>query len=867
MFSEEQEAADGEWAAQQIQSLLSAGRTSEAVQATLALSGENISAPLSLPLSAALELYNIFVVDSVEVYYDELQKILSGDAKRVLEEVLGTRIAMTRTWKKRMEEMFIERRARDIHAAVRAHDQTGAEAICVELLSRESSEEGRRRMAALIGNVFGTLETEQGEVSKVLSRLPGQYRALGLSSEMFSITEKTMKERLALLYKSQQDHRAQDWNRALAAAVSTLKGSLPSVMVFGQADGEAREGFADALRSIIRCRYYQQGGAAWEDILDLLVEICPREVSQTGAAAGVETRLYNLLTPAQKRTIIEVMVELGENDSLTGDIMAFARNAAGARHGQYAVEVLGGMKAEGAFGFFLEMLKARPSLALRRALIAAMGSLAAPQARAVLVKLLDSAMKGSPVTPQRRQLGEELLLGLAKASRNKALLSEERNGLIRDVIEILGMKDARLNVLFGENFFLVRQEEINAAYRSWAAERLAEGLWLKDTAATFARGPRAGEGGGRTHLGFREGIVNALERLGAEFLPVIINVAEQRIIHYCGAYMAIGEIMGRIGDARAVPLLDKLLSAALLADDGALGKYEQEEYWNAAGETKERLDRDMIASSLAYALNKIGGEKADAVIEEYFQAFQSGRYQSPGTATMEILFKAHQRIQSEKSVEDKDESLEAQGSDTQGTVEDVEGAIHDLTRGYFLTGAEKKRLAKIRALQTLGRAREARAIAIAADHLADKDPMVAGAAATCLLDYNMPPMPVETLHMYLHEIVSRMLKAKPDVKRKMEEILRKLGPERDVMRDRIRAAVEMETHPTLRFSMEKIFAAQLAPMPGAPPGEVADNKSAAGMKRGPVSELEARRRFMQARREWIAGGKKGDPPKLEDYTS
>jgi hypothetical protein len=94
------------------------------------------------------------------------------------------------------------------------------------------------------------------------------------------------------------------------------------------------------------------------------------------------------------------------------------------------------------------------------------------------------------------------------------------------------------------------------------------------------------------------------------------------------------------------------------------------------------------------------------------------------------------------------------------------------------------------------------------------------------------------------------------------------------MRKNIRMVIEGEKDPRVRFAMEKFFAPIiLSPAVNAklesPPRDegISDEKKETPkpfMSR--IDLLEQKRLFLEARRRWIASGKKGEPPKPEDFT-
>ena len=684
--------------------------------------------------------------------------------------------------------------------------------------------------------------------------------------------------RSSLIYKSQIEQRSIEWTRNLTSTTAEMKRFLPLPTSFGEPKPEDLQKFELLVRSIIRGYFLPPHPEQWYDIVMLLVEFCPREVSAIGAASGRESRLFNSLTPTQKKVVISVMTKLGKNPALVKELIKFGRKNYGNRFHQYTVEIIGAFKAKIAGDYFIECLKDKKLHPIHSTVISALGSLTEKKAIKLLKERLSERLGVRTIEPKHRREIEGILSALAKISRNKSLSDKERNALIRDVIEMLGNKDIRLNLFCARNFFLVRLEDINPAFRAWAAEKLVEGLWLKDTSPEFSTDSHEGDRSRRTLLGRREDMANLLIKIGPSFLPNIIETAERHMIHYSGAYMAIGEVMGKIGDERAVPLLEKLLTGALVMEESEIGKYEKDYFWNPESEARQELNKDKVAFSLLYALNEIDGEEGDAVIEEFYEKIQAGQYNIPGNDTSDLLFKAHQRIQRSRGDEFQTGMKQetSRGSSLnlarRTSLHDAEQALKTLKKTFVLSGKEKKRLVKIRALQTIGKARAPYAIEDIIPLLDDKDAMISSAAKSALIEYNSPPMDIDTLRPYLQTLISNWESASKEMKKKIEDVLKKLHPENESMQAKISRVVETETDPRLRFAMERQFADYLAPQPEEQKeGASSENAEGDGSKQKPeemgaVQLLEHKRKYMEARKKWIAGGKKGDPPKWEDFS-
>jgi len=812
----------------------------------------------------AAALYDNFFVSQVEQYYSAVLPAISADAANAMKNALEKPIALTGQWTKRIADLSVERSAREVQESVRAKDYEGALKKCHELIGKGENEDQKKRMCVLLGNIFGTLENLQDRVEKLKERLGEE-----LSPEYMEIIQANRKERLALIYKSELNHRNVEWSRNLSSAITEMKTYLPLSTKASNPEKEDIEKFNLLVRSILRCYYLPPYKKRIHDIILLLIEFCPKEVSVAGAASGVESRLYNSLTPTQKKTVIEVLTELGKNKTLMQEIIKFARANQGNRFLQYAVEILGAFKAESAAPCLIELLQDKSLSTIHPNVIISMGSLYSEEIREVLIELLASKITARTITPQKRDEITNILLALAKISRNKNIPASERNSLIGDVIRILGKHDARINLVCAENFFLVRREDILPHLRSWAARILVQGLWLKDTAPKFAKGPKSGEASHHTLLGKREKLVDLLARLGSDFLQDIIQTGEKHMIHYGSAYMAMGELMARMGDERASPLLGKLLAITMGMDEASLGKYETEYYWDAARETRQVLDKDKIAHSLIFALNKIKGKEANRILEDVYHKVQTEQYILPGKQTSDLLFKAHARIEEERgSPLYPDRTRHSSPEISRGELKD---AVKILRKKYRFRNPEKTRFKKISALRILGKAKSVDALDSILELLDDKDPMISAAALSVLIDYNVPLLSAEKLGPFLEKLAKTWKAGSVELKRKIEKVLKSLHPEREGVQDRIRNVIEKEPDTKLRLLLQRLFVLYLAPRQGDDEEASIEQGKEKGTRNhykyfpGKISELEKKRLFLEARKKWVDRGKKGDPPKLEDF--
>jgi hypothetical protein len=171
-------------------------------------------------------------------------------------------------------------------------------------------------------------------------------------------------------------------------------------------------------------------------------------------------------------------------------------------------------------------------------------------------------------------------------------------------------------------------------------------------------------------------------------------------------------------------------------------------------------------------------------------------------------------------------------------------------------------------MAALGQARRAEGVGVLLEGLGDKDAMIASAAHTALAQY-MRPLPNETdFSDFFGAVLEKPGLLKGRLLERLLEFIRKEAPksppydrlyERQVaiaiddggLGHQLRAAV---ARPTPAGGRSEDGPAE----GGASAASTGGQKATAG---GALSELDRRRAYMQARRDWIAGGKAGDPPK------
>ena len=275
----------------------------------------------------------------------------------------------------------------------------------------------------------------------------------------------------------------------------------------------------------------------------------------------------------------------------------------------------------------------------------------------------------------------------------------------------------------------------------------------------------------------------------------------------------------------------------------------------ASGEVQE-LDRDDMIQSLLYSLKQFGGEEGLGIVLDFADQLQAGRLPLPGEKTAQILLDT--KIQQGKLGQ-----ITRKAEATQVDPEAYEAALRDARGGLLI-----KKPRQIAAIATLGSARLPDSVGVLTDLLGDKDPMTAGAAHTALACL-MHPLPSESeFAAVLDRIFENPKKLKGKTMDGLMEFIRREVPKNPPY-DKIFARQlainiddEAQTHQlngAFRFKPESsAAAAKAAAGPGAP-----DSAAEPGEKPAGISALDRRMAQMQARREWLAGGRKGPEPKVE----
>jgi hypothetical protein len=392
--------------------------------------------------------------------------------------------------------------------------------------------------------------------------------------------------------------------------------------------------------------------------------------------------------------------------------------------------------------------------------------------------------------------------------------------------------------------------------------------------------PELARAGRAQPLGFRQPLIDLLSRLAPHVIEVINKTALHHARTYSGAYLAIGELYARHPHPSEVEVIRQLLLNVALHDDSRRSEYTKETVLDTATDTREELKKDRVIASLVYALDKINTPEAQQLMAEVFEQIQTGRLPNAGAETAEILMKAHMRAQQEAGrptmaagTEDGDGTpITGGAAPTQVTEQDL-AFMADLEASYLM--AAKRRAKKVAAMNALAQRKIAPAVRLMIPHLVDNDPMIAAAAATALHDIGTGRVPQATLDHLYRDLLKALESDENPVKVKVGELLSKLGPGKSPLKERLeKLSTKTDLNLATKSILTKLLSETGSQQPQQKPaaavtidpdklgaaGKYMPHAGAAAKGEAVITELDKKRAYMQARQEWIRGGKRGPEP-------
>lgn len=844
------------------------------------LPGASAQSVASAVIESLERLLDAFVIAPVLQFCGEIETGLPPEIAEPIQKRVGGRVAVIRDWSKRIDLIGRERRARELRATVRSGEIDEAVQVVLRILGPTGIEKPTPTVLEYIGMLLGSIDHGQRHAETLIARLKKGGQGWQLAEQHAEVIDRARHARTGA---GGSEFREAEFVRERNNMAVEMKGWLPGPRVTGAPDEEQIVRFYHAIHAVTASVFLNNDPKRWIDVTPLLVEFCPRELSAAGRRAGVEERAFMTITPTARRVVFEAFGRLGRSEKVVRSYLDFARMVSEERLKRSVLEVMGTLRARPFLEYLRESHDDASTASLRSAALVAASNFADGAAAEFLLQALTRAIsKGSrkgvlAEGPLRRE-AVDALFGLGRIARSPRMDPGGRNAILKQAITAVPDGDLRLKQELAYQFFVTPSEGWDPTLRDWAAQVLTRSLWLGDLTPEFAEG----DDRQRNILGERNRAVQALGVLGKDAIPTILKTCEDSKLRYGAAYIALAEVLGRLGSPQSLDLLERLLATAMLQDDSGKTKYQVETYYDASEGVRKEIEPDQILSALLFAIEKIGGERADQIlVHAYTQIFGPGTAK-PGQESNEVLERVRARLAREDRWNEMVEKAGERRAEAPGDKKDAAenrraaaAALKELqTRGLF---RGKRREKKVVAIQTLASLRNLEAIPLIVEQLSNSDTMIRAAAETALGEYVWAATNKSVSRALIYALLDALRSRDDKIRGVAHDLLKRLGPEREPLHSQLVAINQTESDALLRAEASRLLRGEaeeeeefepdvsieiqmgsesLASAPDRPEPKSEKRKDGLGVD----EKMRLKREYLEARRAWIRDGKKGSPP-------
>jgi hypothetical protein len=798
-------------------------------------------------------LYSRYVIRSVHECVQQLEKILSPEALGVIVGALQPRMDRTRHWYAELRLVRQERMLREVRAAVTRNDLDLAGRLARGFIREARSPQEKQQVARQLIAALAGMIRDQKRSAQVLQNLMADAEAGPFEFNLMqAFADAAKQESRGSLKESERE-----WTQALNAATVAFFDFLPGKNAVGEPSDEEQDRFCEEVEALLRGGL---GRGQLDDLVDslrIMSEFAPTDPSSLPSLVGVEPRAFLGLGARAKLTAVRGLERIGQNDRLRALVLDLSRSEASRNRLATLAAAMGGFRHAEFSPFLLSALeRAETGTREEEIIIDAMGRIGSPEGIESILGLLNEVMTSRSM--KSRALGKEkvlepkdvkrarmLLTALGRIGRARGFDPATRNQLIREVMGIIGDLDPGNSFFAADQMFSLRLDEIERDLKGWAVKQAIRSLFSKDRGADL-------QSAGASPLGFRQPMANLLNRLGKEMLPEMLEAAQPAAGTYGGGLQAFGEVMARIGDEQAVPLLEMMTRSALAHDDRADKDSILAERVGdpSSGETRP-LTRDDVLHSLLFALEKVGGDPGKRVLLQFADQVQSGQFVSPAAESASILTRAKREAGTIGIME----------SAPAGEVEPVSEAEFQEALSAARPGLLRKPAKRIPAIAQLGRTRKPEGLHVLLECLGDKDTLVFRAAETALIQYVTPPPPPESYERFLLALFEDEKLIRGITLERLIELIARNFPKREPFSEIFRRSAG-------RYISDDLIAHRLSgcmfqgPAAAAASGNGEDGGegSAPSAYEARMAELDRKKEYLEKRRIWIASGKQGPPP-------
>lgn len=861
----------------QIESLLSQGQGPEAGALLQGAAGNLSDEDLRQIGEGAARQYREFHSHAVHQFLSIAEGKLPGLAYQHLLEPIAADMKATRQWDRRLDEMASERLINGLMERIKARDDAGAEATALALIM-SVPEESRPQRARFVGNVLGGMVNDKDHAQALVRSMSRNPMKFGLDPLTVTDVEEEFAQGAAAAQRRERDIGSAARQNLTEAAVE-LSRQLPGRNALNQPTDEEIARFDQAIRAIIRACLLSPAYDKFNEATRLLVEFSPKQLSGTAAMAGIEQRLHTTLGRTARMIADRVFQAVGQSRRVIEPYVDFSKRHLYDRVGQYCIEVLGLFRNSDTIPFVRQTLLDKKA-EVRSEAIFALGSMGNDQAFEVLLETMKQNLAGRVIDGEQRREAATIISALGRMVRATAD-PQRRSSLIKRTIAVFPKDDLEFPVRAVLNFFTGKQEGIDPDLLRWAAQVAVTALWSTDR-------PELARAAESQPLGFRQPLLDLLGRLAPFAMGTINETAMKYSKLYSGAYLAMGEFYGKYPDPSQVPVIQQMLFNTALHDDTKRSEYVKDTLTETATGSRQELTKDQVIASLVGALEKIDSDDARQAMSQIFQQIQGGQLPQPGPETAALLLKGHMAAQKaagrQTMAGGRARKTGAPSVTGDGAADDGEAVapaqvtevdlkyMEDLKARFFM--ASKRRAKKVAAMNALAQNKISAAAPLIVPLVNDGDAIIASAAAMALQDLVQPPVAASSVEAVYRAILDGVATGGNALKVKLGEVLVKMKPGRAPLKGMIETALgQGDLDVAGRAVLERVLNA-----PGATGGPVHKREAgpldedklggaaaympkAGGDKSSEyLSDLDKKRAYMQARQEWIRGGKRGPEP-------
>lgn len=794
-------------------------------------------------------LYDRFVVRSVHECVQQLEKIVSPEALQVIVGDLQPRMDRTRHWYAELRLVRQERMLRELRAAVTKNQIDIAGQLARTFLREARSAQEKQQMARQLISALAGLLRDQKRSAQVVQDLMGDAEIGPFEFNLMqAFSDAAQKEARGSLKESERE-----WTQALNTATVAVFDFLPGQRDVGEPSDEELDGFCAEVEALLRAGL---GRGRLNDLIDALrvmTEFAPTDPSSLPSLVGIEPRAFLGLGPRAKLTAVRGLDRIGQNDRLRKLVLELANSEANRRRVATLAAAMGGLRHPD-FSPWLQHALEETEAGTREEeiVIDSIGRIGSPEGIDRILGLLEEVMssrtkmgKLKPIEPKDVRRARMLLTALGRIGRARGFDPSRRQELVRRVIETVNDRDPEISFVAADQMFSLRLEELSPDLKRWGIRQAVSSMFAKDRGSNL-------QAAGASPLGFRQPMANLLIRMGKDMLPDILEEARPAAATYGGGLQAFGEVMSRIGDEQAVPVLEMMTRAALAHDDRTnQGSILAEKVGDPGSGEMRPLTRDDVLHSLIFAINKTGGEPGKRVLLQFADQVQSGQFAAPASEVASILAQAKREAGTLGTME----------SEPAADTPPVSDAEFEQALSAARPGLLKKPAKRIPGIAQLGRARRPEGLSVLLECLGDKDALVYRAAETALIQCVSPPPPPEKYERFLLALFEDEKLIRGVTVDRLIELIARNFPKREPYDEIFRRSVG-------RYVSDEVAAHRLkgcmlrGPVAGGGNGSEEGEGEGEGQSayESRMEEMEKKRQYLEKRRAWIASGKQGPPP-------